>query len=161
VYCNLKMTGNAVASAGTATTAGNRYLSTTGICATCDNDANGCDGLDQAKACKTAGNVLSAGKNCVKKCDNAKWEYDIGYDGKCNSGCVSNVASKGTVKGGALNGQDGGCYGMEGREAQLCNKGHHVQGASVGKCCNDDNAATGLAVGSMTLASVFMALYFM
>lgn len=156
VYCNLKMKDATVAKAGTATTAGNQYLTADGICSTCDKDADGCAGSTSASKCKTETNEVNAAGNCVAKC--GAYTTSGGYTGKCHNGCVSNVGT-GTVNGGARNGEKGGCYGVDGIEAQLCTKGHHVQGASVGLCCDDDNSASSLVVGSVSLASVITALY--
>merc|ERR1712167_495092 len=139
VYCNLQMVVAGTAAAGKATTAGNQYLTAGGVCSTCDKDANGCASSLVPASCKT-------------------YEAFGTFTGKCHSGCVSNVGT-GTVNGGALNAAVGGCYSNEGMEAQLCAKGYHVQGASVGLCCDDDNSASGLVVGSITLASVMTALY--
>jgi len=153
VYCNLKMkTGTA--KAGQATTAGNQFLTTTGICSTCDKDADGCKSDTEADKCKTTTNEVVKG-NCVAKCKT--YEHFATFTGKCHNGCVSNVGT-GKVNGGALNDAKGGCYGVKGIEGQLCAKGHHVQGASVGLCCDDDNSASSLVVGSITLASVVAAL---
>jgi len=155
VYCNLQMVVAGTAAAGKATTAGNQYLTAGGVCSTCDKDANGCASSLVPAACKTSTNTVVGG-NCVASCKT--YEAFGTFTGKCHSGCVSNVGT-GTVNGGARDAAVGGCYSNEGMEAQLCAKGYHVQGASVGLCCDDDNSASGLVVGSVTLASVMTALY--